>query len=403
MLYIIPDYYKEFECIADKCEDTCCAGWQIVIDKKTLKKYRKIKGDFRKQILKNVDWFQGTFKQDKDKRCAFLNEKNLCDLYLSQGEEGFCKTCREYPRHTEEFEGVREVTLSISCPEVARILMNRMEPVTFLSYEKEGEEEFEDFDPFFYSILEDARKEMISILQNRDITIADRILLILGMAHDMQGRMNRQEMFECSDVIRKYTKGKALDFVKNYQQKSNRKQTEPKFAHTMFRHLYKLELLREEWGILLKETEDLLYQDKEKYLKIKEEFQSFLKSNVNHEKRNNSDSDSITMLQKEHSDIDIHLEQLLVYFLFTYFPGAVYDGEIYAKVQLAVYCVWMIWEIWMARWLKNEKSLDLEEMTELVYRFSREVEHSDLNLREIEKILSKKWFLTKNINQMKSI
>ena len=410
MLYTIPDYYKEFECIADKCEDTCCAGWQIVIDKKTLKKYRKIRGDFRKQILKNVDWFQGTFKQDRDKRCAFLNEKNLCNLYLSQGEEGFCKTCREYPRHTEEFEGVREITLSISCPEVARILMNRMEPVTFLSYEKEGEEEFEDFDPFFYSILEDARKEMISILQNRDLTIADRILLILGMAHDMQGRMNRQEMFDCSDVICKYTTGKALDFVKNYRQKSNRKQTEPEFAHTMFRHLYELELLREEWGILLKETEDLLYQDKEKYLKIKEEFQSFLKSNVNHEKRNNSDSesttinpekrnnsasDSITMFQKEYTDIDIHLEQLLVYFLFTYFPGAVYDGEIYAKVQLAVYCVWMIWEIWMARWLKNEKSLELEEMTELVYRFSREVEHSDLNLREIEKILSKKWFLTK--------
>ena len=395
MLYTIPDYYKEFECIADKCEDTCCAGWQIVIDKKTLKKYRKIKGDFRKQILKNVDWFQGTFKQDKDKRCAFLNEKNLCDLYLNQGEEGFCKTCREYPRHTEEFEGVREITLSISCPEVARILMNRMEPVTFLSYEKEGEEEFEDFDPFFYSILEDARKEMISILQNRDITIADRILLILGMAHDMQGRMNRQEMFDCSDVICKYTTGKALDFVKNYRQKSNRKQTEPEFAHTMFRHLYELELLREEWGILLKETEDLLYQDKEKYHKIKEEFQNFLKGDVNPEKRNNSASDSTAMLQKEHTDIDIHLEQLLVYFLFTYFPGAVYDGEIYAKVQLAVYCVWMIWEIWMARWLKNEKSLDLEEMTELVYRFSREVEHSDLNLREIEKILSKKWFLTK--------
>ena len=403
MLYIIPDYYKEFECIADKCEDTCCAGWQIVIDKKTLKKYRKIKGNFRKQILKNVDWFQGTFKQDKDKRCAFLNEKNLCNLYLSQGEEGFCKTCREYPRHTEEFEGVREVTLSISCPEVARILMNRMEPVTFLSYEKEGEEEFEDFDPFFYSILEDARKEMIAILQSRDLIIADRILLILGMAHDMQGRMNRQEMFDCSDVIHKYTTDKALQFVKNYQQKSNRKQAEAEFAHTMFQHLYELELLREEWGILLKETEDLLYRDKESYGKMKEEFQNYLKTMEVSEKQNNKEANGNTISENEYLDINtkinisIHLEQLLVYFLFTYFPGAVYDGEIYAKVQLAVYCVWMIWEIWMARWLKNEKSLDLEEMTELVYRFSREVEHSDLNLREIEKILSKKWFLAKKI------
>ena len=42
MLYTIPDYYPSFECIADKCEDTCCAGWQIVIDKETLKKYTKV-------------------------------------------------------------------------------------------------------------------------------------------------------------------------------------------------------------------------------------------------------------------------------------------------------------------------------------------------------------------------
>ena len=29
-----PDYYKEFSCIAGACPDTCCAGWQIVIDDK---------------------------------------------------------------------------------------------------------------------------------------------------------------------------------------------------------------------------------------------------------------------------------------------------------------------------------------------------------------------------------
>lgn len=397
MLYTIPDYYPSFECIADKCEDTCCAGWQIVIDKETLKKYTKIKGDFRKRMFRSVDWFQGTFKQDKDKRCAFLNERNLCDLYLSQGENGFCKTCREYPRHTEEFEGIREITLSISCPEVARILMNRMEPVAFISYEREGEEEYEDFDPFFFSILEDARKEMIAILQNRTLPIRERILLILGMAHDMQGRMNRQEMFACSDVITKYTTDRARQFVKNYQH--NSKQNDFAFAHTMFQHLFQLELLKEEWGILLNETKDLLYQDREEYGKLKLEFTEYLKkitsspyNTINIEKLEEA-KESNDKEENENIVIDIHLEQLLVYFLFTYFPGAVYDGEIYAKVQLAVYCVWMIWEIWMARWLKNEKTIDLEEMTELVYRFSREVEHSDLNLAAIEKILSKKWFL----------
>lgn len=37
MLYTIPDYYHEFSCIAGKCEDTCCAGWQIVADEAALK------------------------------------------------------------------------------------------------------------------------------------------------------------------------------------------------------------------------------------------------------------------------------------------------------------------------------------------------------------------------------
>ena len=87
------------------------------------------------------------------------------------------------------------------------------------------------------------------------------------------------------------------------------------------------------------------------------------------------------------------MEQLLVYFIFTYFPGAVYDGEVYAKVQMAVYCVWMIRELWMARWLKNEMTLGTDERIDLVYRFSREVEHSDKNLKRVEKMMEKKWML----------
>ena len=39
MLYTIPDYYQNFKCTADECEDTCCAGWQIAIDRKSLVRY----------------------------------------------------------------------------------------------------------------------------------------------------------------------------------------------------------------------------------------------------------------------------------------------------------------------------------------------------------------------------
>ena len=388
MIYTVPDYYKEFRCIADKCEDTCCAGWQIVIDEASLARYKRLRGSFCFRMLRSVDWLNGVFKQDKEKRCAFLNENNLCDLYTACGEKSLCKTCKQYPRHIEEFEGVREITLSISCPEVARILMERKSSVTVVSYEKEGEEEYEEFDPFLFSILEDARKEMLAILQDRSKPIRTRVLLVLGMAHDMQGRINRQEMFDCFSVMEKYRGDRAITFANNYLEKvqHGEKWISPEesgkalhgkgrmtMTRELFDKLYELELLRDEWDMLLQESEVTLYGKWDKdYQEICEAF---------------------SIWAKENSNIEIHLEQLLVYFLFTYFPGAVYDGEVYAKVQMAVYCTWMIHELWMAKWVKNESDLTLEEMTDLVYRFSREVEHSDVNLKRVEKMMEKKWFL----------
>ena len=371
MLYTIPDYYKEFACIADKCEDTCCAGWQIVIDKKSLNKYKCLSSKYGKTVRKKVNWFTGTFKQDKDKRCAFLNHCNLCELYLHEGDGIFCKTCHLYPRHIEEFEGVREISLSISCPEVARILMNKTDKVEYLTYEKEGEEEYGDFDPFLFSMLEDARKEMLSILQNRDLPIGVRVVLVLGMAHDIQGRINRQELFDCFSVMEKYKTKKAEQFAEKFYSKNRGFTKHYHFVREQFDKLYRLELLKEDWDALLLESEVLLYS-----------------------KGADGYRDAVIAFERDKqfaSEVAIQLEQLLVYFIFTYMPGAVYDGELYSKVQMSVYCVLMIYELWIARFVKNEGCLSMEERIDLVYRFSREVEHSDKNRNKVEEMVKRPW------------
>lgn len=206
MLYTYPDFYSEFQCIADVCEDTCCAGWQIVVDDKSLRRYRREDGPYKKNLHASIDWREKVFRQDKEARCAFLREDNLCDMYLNLGASSLCKTCRLYPRHIEEFEGVREISLSISCPEVARLLIARKKPVTFRSVEKEGTEEYEDYDPFLYSMLVDARECIFEMLQNRKLSIENRILLSLGIAYDMENRVVRGKLFECEDVFEKYRK-----------------------------------------------------------------------------------------------------------------------------------------------------------------------------------------------------
>lgn len=374
MIYTRPDYFNEFRCTADKCKDTCCAGWQIVIDEESLEKYKKIKGDYVWKVMTNVDWEEGCFRQDNAKRCAFLNENNLCDLYTNVGEDSLCKTCRDYPRHTEEFEGVREVTLSVSCPEVARILMERKTQVRFVTEEKPEEEEteyFGDFDPFLYSVIEDGRNAMIEILQDRSLPIKERAVLVLGIAHDMQRRVNHRELFECDRVIEKYKKEKSREFVRNYLKEKDPVEEE-NLAKEVFPLLYDLEVLREEWNTLLHKSQAVLFPAENVFLSSKREFE---------------------LWTTEHTEMEIHLEQIMVYFLFTYFPGSVYDGQLFAKAQMAVYCTWMIQLLWLARWSMNGKQLSFDEMVELLYRFSREIEHSDENLECLDEMMIKKWLI----------
>ena len=80
-------------------------------------------------------------------------------------------------------------------------------------------------------------------------------------------------------------------------------------------------------------------------------------------------------------------EQLLMYFVFTYFCGAVYDENAFAKVKFAVYCTWMIRELDMARWLEKGRTFTLDDQIEIAHRLSREIEHSDPNLEALEHMM----------------
>lgn len=279
MEFTFPNYYKEFSCIAGSCPDTCCAGWQIVIDNKTLKKYQHFKGPFHNRLHNDIDWKEHVFRQ-YNRRCAFLNEENLCDIYTEAGPKMLCDTCRNYPRHVEEFEGLREISLSLSCPEAARILLSQKEKV--------------------------------------------------------HSRMN--------------TSDTSKDLFKN-----------------MWKTIVpEMEVLRPGWKEFLKERLDSLYisSGENDYIYQKSEFDFYC------------------------PDWQIQEEQLLVYWIYTYFCGAVYDDEIFTKVKMAVVCTLFIHELDVGTYLKNEHHFNLNDQIQICYQFSRELEHSDLNLNKFQELMS---------------
>ena len=73
-----------------------------------------------------------------------------------------------------------------------------------------------------------------------------------------------------------------------------------------------------------------------------------------------------------------------MFFVYTYFCGAVYDDMVCSKMELGLFSVRWIQEILIARWLENGKTLSMHDIEELSWRYAREVEHSDDNLNALE-------------------
>lgn len=361
-----------------------------MIDEDTLDKYMNEQGAFGSRLANSVNWQEGCFLQYK-KRCAFLNDNNLCDLVIEKGAEFLCKTCDQYPRHTEEFDGVREYSLSLSCPVAAKMILECQEAMRLIVEETDEpdplEDEFEDFDFMLFTQLEDAREVLFNIVQNRHIPMEIRMRQSLEFARELQRCVDEERIFDMQDVVAEYAEAQlSCSDGEHWTAKVNnredvmasfliRQQNEEAWYRALkgnFAQFYKLERLRDEWTEVLDETRQTLYD------KSYSEYESIRKDFLN----------TFGEGGEYYEKWEIMQENIMMFFLYTYFCGAVYDDCIYSKVALAIFSVIYIQELVMCSFICADKNIDGREVVELSYRYAREVEHSDENL-----ICLEEWFL----------
>jgi len=171
MQYIFPDYYKDFRCIAGECRHSCCIGWEIDIDEDSLDFFDSVPGEFGERLRNNISReAEPHFILGENERCPFLNEKNLCDIILTLGEEHICGICTDHPRFRNELPGRVETGLGLCCEEAARLILGKKEPVKLIVT---GEIETDD------EII-DLRDEVIALLQNREFSVDERVNAMLG-------------------------------------------------------------------------------------------------------------------------------------------------------------------------------------------------------------------------------
>lgn len=138
---LVPEYMKQFKCIGPECEDTCCAFWNVSIDRSTYKRYNSVKHTtLSRQLKANVQLREEKERSEtnyaymkldeKTGSCCFL-EDGLCSIQAKLGPSYLSKTCNTYPRRIYEINGEQEVSAILSCPEAARLALLRPEGIEF--------------------------------------------------------------------------------------------------------------------------------------------------------------------------------------------------------------------------------------------------------------------------------
>ena len=178
-----PDFYNSFKCIAGRCSDTCCVGWEIDIDESSQESYRKVAGAFGDKLRQNIE--DGHFKLLPHDRCPFLDKGNLCEIYTHLGEGALCDICREHPRFVEVYGDIMEKGLGLCCEEAARLLLEGEGPLTFTAEETdEPEDEIDDDDREIRDQVLYEREQIFATLADSSLSFQERLHDAFGFSLD---------------------------------------------------------------------------------------------------------------------------------------------------------------------------------------------------------------------------
>lgn len=332
MIFRTPVYYQDFQCIADRCQDNCCIGWEIDIDAETAEQYRSIAGEFGDRLRRNIRFGEPScFILGREERCPFLNDRNLCDIITTLGEPALCQICTDHPRYYEWFGGVKEGGIGMCCEEAARIILSQERPFSVTETEI-PDEDCAPYDEELYEVLVQLRENMFAVLHDGSLPLGKRLGAVLDLAFAQQ---------VCTD------NGGGL------AEECPQLQPENGDMGAILQFLQTLEPISEAWHPTLAKAQKHLPE-------IAANLPAFLEENPR---------------------VPQYLRNIAVYFLWRYLLKGAFDGEFLSRAVLAVMSTCVIALLWAAEWQGGE--LPAEQCAEIAKNYSKEIEYSEENLNAV--------------------
>jgi lysine-N-methylase len=383
---------QQFSCIGSSCEDTCCAGWQVVIDEATYKKYNKVRSEIRPKLDKHIKRNRASkgsedyakISLSSDLSCPMLNEEKLCSIQLKLGEEYLSNVCATYPRVSNQVNGVLERSATMSCPEITRLALLNPDGIEFNEIVEPAEirnfirrrldtksTEGGQLTQFFWEL----RIFSIQILQTRKYSISERLILLGLFFQRVEQYVQEHRISEIPQLIASYT---AL--------------AEGDDLSTIFDDIPALSMIQME---LLKRLVDKRVWSGVRNQRYLDCFTEFLYG-IEYRKESSTEeiSDRYQAAYKSYyepfmNEHEYILENYLVNYVYIHLFPLTNGDEVFEEYIMLVihYAMIKMHLIGMAGYHKEDFSVD--HVIKLIQSFSKAVEHNSLYLRAVRELLRK--------------
>lgn len=321
-----PDYYSKFKCIASECSDNCCIGWEIDIDDATYLHYKNCGGEFEKRVAECIRTDEDgvhSFILDEHERCPFLNDKNLCDVYINLGSDALGNICTDHPRFRNFLSFGTETGIGLCCEAAAEIILGRRGEFSLDRPEPQSEDGFEN------AVLV-ARSAAFRIL-SADGDVFDSLRRLCATAKRIQPLLDCEQYDEICRICAENT------------QSADNEPSFPGLSDDMIKMMGTLESISPEWDAML-----------EKISRYNGGYSFDDETNIH---------------------INEELKQAAQYFVFRHFTEACDDGEIISKAYFAHFGCAVIYASWCAAGCGS-----FRERTDAAKLFSKQFEYSEENM-----------------------
>lgn len=375
-----PIGFNEFKCIGGRCEDTCCKGWDIEVDRDTFQEYCALENNDMKLVIQNNihineectsdDLDYGVIKLNDQKRCPFLDKCDYCSIYTNIGEEYLSNICTQFPRILNKIDNKYEISLDVACPEAAKLILTNKDSITFQC----SEEKFTKYiindeyntnskkyknSPIKY--LKEIRYFAINIIQNRNYDLDCRLYVLGDFLKQLEERVNEKS-------------GKVIEFINKYEinsiaQNYRRDEKNYLFQSVFFKKMINdLSICKEAISTAFRNiTEEVL-----SYLDFKGSF--------------NNEEDYIHAYENYDKEIISKYSYVFENYLVNYmynnlFPFSESDDMFEGYIMLVVRYSFI--RFYLVENYINNKNVSEEEVVKFIALFARNVEHDKSYMSEI--------------------